>query len=208
MAYVEDTAAFMEATGSAPAIVCGLSMGGQISLGLAALHPDKVTKLIDVDAGPPGPQPSEYSKRLTEAVAASLAGWDTTEEVMEAWRAVLPGVADEEVRRLVEHGTVRGEDGKLRSKTDPSLFQALLFPQSGTGESNTDDIGNVLWAACGMIKCPTLIVRGSRSTAFARETAERMLTTIPNATLVEVDSEHVVPNENPAGFYEAIKDFI
>ena len=67
---------------------------------------------------------------------------------------------------------------------------------------------NALWGACAMIKCPTLIVRGSRSDILSRKTAERMVAAIPNAQLVEVDAEHAVPYENPEGFYQAIKDFI
>ena len=67
---------------------------------------------------------------------------------------------------------------------------------------------NLLWMACGMIQCPTRIVRGSRSDILGRETAERMVETIADAQLVEVDSGHAVPHENPDGFYEAVKNFI
>ena len=78
------------------------------------------------------------------------------------------------------------------------------------GQPNTDPsvADGVLWAACAAIKCPTLIVRGSRSDILTREGAERMAASIANARMVEVDAGHVVPLENSSGFYEAVRDFI
>ena len=203
MTFVEDTTAFIEATGSAPAIVCGLSMGGAIGLGLAALHPDKVAKLIDVDSGPAGNP--EGRKRIVDALKTMPDGFNTMDELITASRVAFQGVPDEELRRCLEFDTKRGEDGKLRRKTDPEFLRFAFLDEGG---ARNQDGENALWAACAMIQCPTLIVRGSRSDILRRETAERMLSTIANAQLVEVDSEHAVPHEDPAGFYAAIKDFI
>ena len=59
---------------------------------------------------------------------------------MEAWRVGLPGVADEEVRRIVEHSTVRGDDGKLRGKIDPMMLKTHGLLESPGGESDASDL--------------------------------------------------------------------
>ncbi len=125
----------------------------------------------------------------------------------------MPGVGmDEldvnELRRNVELVMERGPDGKLRQKTDPRLLEVLLGIGQPEGTPSDAEREQIMWAACAAIKCPTLIVRGSRSTALTRECAERMLATIPNAQLVEVDAEHAIPQENPSGFFEAVSAFI
>ena len=203
MVFLGDTAAFIQAMGIAPAVVCGLSMGGAIGLGLAALHADKVAKLIDVDSGPDGTP--EGRKRLADAFRAMPDSFNTVEEMVAAYRIALRGVPDDFLRQVFEHDSVRGEDGRLRRKTDPAFIRFAFLDATAP---NDQDRPNALWAACAMIKCPTLIVRGSRSDILSRETAERMVATIPNARLVEVNSQHAVPHENPEGFYQAIKDFI
>ena len=45
-AQVDDLAALMDAEGARGAVVCGLSMGGQVALGLAARRPDLVAALV------------------------------------------------------------------------------------------------------------------------------------------------------------------
>jgi pimeloyl-ACP methyl ester carboxylesterase len=207
MAYVEDTAAFIEATGSAPAVVCGLSLGGGVSLGLAALNPDKVAKLIVVDAGPRSNP--EGSERITRAFATSPTEMESVEEAMEACRRGLGVIPESELRHYAVHATVQGEDGKLRWKIDPKIRQQRVETGTSEGsEASAQEQENLLWAACAAIKCPTLIIRGSHSDILDRETAERMVESIPDARLVEVDSGHAVPLENAMGFYEALKDFI
>ncbi len=209
--FVEDTAAFLEAVGAESAVVCGVSMGGLIGLGLSALHPDKVTRLIDVDAGPAGEEITEGRQHFVDSIRNAPTSYATIDEMIEAQRLVYRGVPDAELRRCFEFNTVRGEDGGLQFKTDPALIRAIVpeaYAEMGESATNSGEMSKALWAACAAIQCPTLIVRGSRSREFTRETAERMLATIPNARLVEVDAEHDVSLENPEGFYEAVKDFI
>ena len=207
--FVDDTAAFLEATGSAPATVCGHSMGGAIGIGLAAMHPEKVEKLIVVDAGP---TPGGFRETLTEWLNSAPDSFDTVEEAVEQWK-LMPGVGMDkvdvnELRRNVQLVMERGADGRLRSKTDPRLLQVLLGIGQPADTPSDAAREQMMWAACAAVKCPTLIVRGSRSTALTRECAERMLATIPDAQLVEVDAEHAIPQENPEGFHKVVSAFI
>jgi esterase len=200
MQHVADTVGFIDAVVRGPAVVCGLSMGGGTAIGLAAMHPDKVAKLIVVEAGPPSP---EGASRLAGALANSPESWRSYDEALPAFRAGYGGVADETLLAYMPHVLRRDADGRLRGKLDPNVVSARPSPDADRSQGE-----QLLWAACAAIKCPTLVVRGSRSDMLTSEGAQRMAGAIAGARLVEVDAGHVVPMENPEGFYDAVRGFI
>ena len=66
-----------------------------------------------------------------------------------------------------------------------------------------------LWPAVQKITCPTLIVRGMDTDVLTPEIANQMLETMPNARLVEVPrAGHMVVEDNPDGFLDAVRSFL
>jgi pimeloyl-ACP methyl ester carboxylesterase len=193
--HAADAASFIETVVRSPAVLCGFSMGGAIALLVAALHPSDVASLILVEGGtrnnPAGGQ------RLRTALAALLQPFESVEDAIPATRIAFGDVSDAVLHPYLERALGRRDDGTLRAKFDPNI-----------GRIGGPDTESLRWRACAMIKCPTLIVRGSRSDILDAETAERMAATIPTARLVEVESGHFVPLENPGGFYRAVNHFI
>lgn len=55
--HADDCAAVLDHLGAASVVVAGHSMGGFVSLVLADRHPDRVSRLVLVDGGPPLPPP-------------------------------------------------------------------------------------------------------------------------------------------------------
>jgi lipase len=68
--HAADCVAVLDALGVSSAVVAGHSMGGFVALVLADRYPDRVTRLVLVDGGPPLPPPSRGTPE--EQVAAAL----------------------------------------------------------------------------------------------------------------------------------------
>jgi pimeloyl-ACP methyl ester carboxylesterase len=85
--HVADLAALLDGLATGPAVVCGLSVGGQIALGLSAARPDLVRGLILMDTGHRIGTPEIWDERIATiesggiaaAAEATLARWFTPE---------------------------------------------------------------------------------------------------------------------------------
>jgi len=65
------------------------------------------------------------------------------------------------------------------------------------------------WPLLGTITAPTLIVRGGLSPILPVEMAERLRTSIPNATLVTIPTAyHHLTLDTPVDFTAALTDFL
>ena len=60
------------------------------------------------------------------------------------------------------------------------------------------------WAMLREIRCPTLVVRGTRSNVLADDVARRMMRELRDGTLLELDSGHNVALERPRELAEAV----
>ena len=69
-------------------------------------------------------------------------------------------------------------------------------------------LGVDMWQVLGEVRCPTLVVRGTKSDMFAAETVEKMRGANPRIELVEVEAGHNIPGENPAALAAAIRSFL
>lgn len=59
------------------------------------------------------------------------------------------------------------------------------------------------------ITCPTWLIRADWSTRLSRATADRMVEAMPDGRLIEIpDSDHLVLQDNPAGFLAAIGEIL
>jgi pimeloyl-ACP methyl ester carboxylesterase len=65
-----------------------------------------------------------------------------------------------------------------------------------------------MWEVLGRSRCPTLVIRGTRSDMFAAENVEKVRAANAAFQIVEVDSGHNVALDNPAGFLAAVRPFL
>ena len=123
--FIADTLGLMDALGISQAVLSGHSMGGRTSYMLASQHPERVTRLIIVEAVPDDPKirnddpPSEIYETVEDAVA-------------EAYKRQ-PYADKDTLRHEVEHGLKQLEDGKWRKKFDPALYTAAWQRQLNPG---------------------------------------------------------------------------
>ena len=197
-AMVADVEAFRRALRLERVALLGHSMGGRIAYEYAAAHPDAVERLVIVDVGP------DLGEAGLQRVRAALGAPDTFDDPEAAFRllrAANPRPTDATLRHRAGHSLIQLADGHWTWRYD----KGLRTGEKALGRREPD----AAWAMFARIACPTLIVRGAESELLRRETAERMLRTIPTCELVEVPaSGHPVPFDNPTGFLDAVRGFL
>ena len=164
-AHFADVATALDALGIARCTLVGYSMGGSVAILVAGALPERVERLVVVDAYP-APEMTPGSRRIAEIVAHlygrthdahqppdSGRGWDQ-------WSSFDPAIARKMAEEL-EAGDARRLD---------------LWP---------------LWEALG---CPVLLVRGEHSDVLPAPLAAEMLVRQPRARLATVrGAAHDIP---------------
>jgi pimeloyl-ACP methyl ester carboxylesterase len=64
-----------------------------------------------------------------------------------------------------------------------------------------------LWDALRTIRCPVLLVRGTRSNVLSAEIAKRMIETLAHGRLIELDAGHNVALDRPKELAGAVVEF-
>jgi esterase len=195
--FVADALAVLDAEAvDRAAMVVGHSMGGAHAIALAAGHPHRLGALALVDVGPePLPEGSERARRLSLGRPDSFA---SEGEALAYLRATSPGYTEEVYRNRLEWA-FRREDGRLVWRSSRDALSEIFRGRSDPKE---------LWAQLRAIRCPTLVVRGTRSNVLSAEVARRMAATMPSARLVELEAGHNVALERPTELATALRDFI
>jgi len=169
-------------------------MGGTHAIRLAAAHPDRVEGPVVVDAGPePMPEGSERARRLS---LERPERFESADESLTYLRRTSPGYS-EEVYANRMRWLFREDAGDVvwRSSRD-----ALASIMSGASRGS-------LWDALREIRCPVLLVRGTRSNVLSADVAQRMITALVHGRLIELDAGHNVPLDRPKELAEAVVEF-
>jgi pimeloyl-ACP methyl ester carboxylesterase len=173
-------------------------MGGWIGYNYAPLHPAQVGRLIIVDMGPE--IMPVFNQRLRSSLQASDV-FDSPEHVFRHMRAENPRASDEELIHRAKHNVTQRADGKWIWRYDRGFRNGTRPIERPAPEQQ--------WQALARITCPTLLVRGAETDLLARETAERMISVIPNCQYVEIPhAGHSVFTDNPGAFIAAVKEFL
>jgi pimeloyl-ACP methyl ester carboxylesterase len=198
---VEDMEAFVAALGLDRFVLVGLSMGGRAAYQYAARHPETVERLVIVDIAPEGS--TAGMGRINDGLRWQDV-FDDPEEAFQVARRANARPPDAALRARVKHGLMQRPDGKWTFRYDVALRNGSGARVTATPEEIAAD-----WASLKNITSPTLLVRGVHSDILDPEHAQRMVDTIPNCKLVQVEeSGHSVPLDNPRGFLEAVRGFL
>jgi pimeloyl-ACP methyl ester carboxylesterase len=196
--WLDDVESFVRTLALDPLVVIGHSFGGVVAYMYAARHSGGVVRLVVVDIGPPPegtalPPPRGPFARLQHVFA-------DPDEYLHLARRLDPDAREEELRHGTLHNLVRQPDGRWALRWDAALRAAdFELPLPDLSEQ---------WAALRALACPTLVIRGQHGT-FPREHAERMVSAIPDARLIEIAAAgHSVHWGNPDAFCSAIREFL
>jgi len=189
--------AFVSALGLKRFTLGGNSMGGGLAWRYTVVHPEKVERLILVDA---------FGLRRDEPIPFSLRLYETP---------VLNRVVRWTTPRFMVKRTVKGTYGDPRRVTPETvdLYVDMLL-REGNREATRQrfarkDGDPSLEARLSEIKVPTLILWGSRDEWILPKYARRFQSRIPQSRLVMMEGlGHVPMEEDPVQTVAVVQDFL
>jgi pimeloyl-ACP methyl ester carboxylesterase len=137
------------------------------------------------------PEGSECARRL---LFERPSQFDSREDARASLERTSPGYSDAVYRNRLEFA-FRDDEGELMWRSDAHALSAILRARADP---------EVRWEMLAAIRCPTLVVRGTRSNALSEELAERMVRALPDGRLVELDAGHNVALERPRELANAV----
>lgn len=190
--FAHDLAGLLDQLEIQTAVLCGLSMGGQIVMEFHRLFPHRVRGLVLADTS--APAESADGRRARHELADRLS------------REGMAGYAEEILPRMVAPSTIR----KLPAVAGHVLAMMRAAPAEGAaaalrGRAGRPDYVDML----PQIAVPTLVVVGRDDDFTPLADAELMRHQIRTSTLVVVDGAGHLPNlERPAEFNAELGRFL
>jgi pimeloyl-ACP methyl ester carboxylesterase len=191
--FVSDIVAILDALGLARVVLVGHSMGGAHAIAFTLAQPERVSRLIVIDAGPMlEPEGSTRARRLT---STRPAGFPSAADAERYIRATSPGYSDEIYTHRVRWLLREAPEG-LVWRSDLVALERILARSPGDA-----------WDRIGEIAAPTLLVRGARAGHLGAETARRMVERMPDARVLELAAGHNVHLDRPTELADAVVAF-
>jgi len=190
-AFHRDLEALVAELGYEDIALVGHSMGGHVALDFAAQHP-RVWGLVAIEVSFGAAARERRRTRLALSLRRSYA---TRDEAVARYRLMpsTPGVSERVRESLAEHSIRELPDGRFVYKFDPRWFGLPPPPYQ-----RLDDV-----------RCPSLLIRGERSTLLTREGAESAVAKLPAARLIEISGAgHNVHLERPTEVIVAVTEHL
>jgi pimeloyl-ACP methyl ester carboxylesterase len=190
--HARDLVHLLDKKGVQTAVVCGLSMGGQIAMELCRLFPERVSAAVfaatfaTADDSAAQERRRDMAERLLREGMSPYAREVLPKMMSPANVAALPAVAAAVL--------------DMMEKTRPAGAAASL-----RGRALRPDYTNTL----ATLRVPALVVLGTQDAYTTRVDAEHMKTHLPRGWLVIIDQAGHMPNlERPEAFKVAMRDFL
>ena len=192
--FTGDLVGLMDVLGWARMIVVGHSMGGHNAMTFAAWHPERVAALVIVDSRPAIP-----AERLTvmHARGRRIPRVHPSEDAAVQSFRLLPRetVADRALLAHVARAGLMRRDGGWAWRFDPATHGARQPVDA--------------WPLLPRITAPTLITRAALSPVLTQDMAERLQSSVPNASLVTIPGAyHHLTLDQPKEFSAALSTFL
>ena len=198
-ASLADTKGFIDHLGLDKFILVGMSLGAINALAFAIAHPERLSHLVIIDAGPEMRRPgSSRIRDFVNEVQATV----TVEAIIEKALRFNPRRDPAILRRSLMHNLRQQPDGTWRWKYDTRRFQRLDHEAHRAERAKLAD-------GLQRILCPALVVRGGDSDVFHAEDAERLAARLPEGRWVTVPhAGHTVQGDNPKDLVAELRRFL
>jgi pimeloyl-ACP methyl ester carboxylesterase len=193
---LEDLAAVHdEAAGGEPAHLCGLSLGGLVSLCYALARPGRVRSLVLVNTGPGfrSPERRERWRELWERAAARLerVGVEAYLSHPRATLEILGRAPESPCARLAREGVLRSDAEALAR-----FARGVAAPQPDLGDRLAE------------IAVPALVLCGEEDRDFQRA-GQVLAEGLPAARHAQIaGAGHALPLDQPDAFARSVRDFL
>ncbi len=197
--FVGDIEDFAITMGLQKFSLVGHSMGGRNALVYAALHPDRVERLVVIDYGPE--LAAEGRRRIVRALKTRRDIFPL-EEMIQAFIEENPRLDRPKAEALLRRICKPLGNGLWGWRCDLRLLQAIR-----EGRRVLRDVD--LWEFIPRVKCPMLLLRGADSDLLRPEGAKKMAEAMVDCRVVEIpEAGHAVPVDNPQATSSAIVHFL
>jgi len=199
--YVVDMAeliAIAQAEGSPAIDWVGTSMGGLIGMLLAADANTPIRRLILNDVGPFIPLTSLQRIGAYVSDDPEFADLKALEAHLHTIYAPFGRLSDENWRHLAEHSYRVLPNGKFGLTHDPAIGKAFAEVKGDVD----------LWAVYDRIRCPVLLLHGTKSDVLTADVAQEMTQRGPRAKLIEFKDVGHAPALMDKVQIAAVKDFL
>lgn len=201
--YCADMLALLDGLGQEQVIAVGTSMGGLMSLMLAAMRPGVFAGIIVNDIGPEV-DPAGLM-RLAGYVGQDMEfdDWASAETSIKAQgKEIFSGFEAQDWTDFARRVCEEHPSGRVRFAYDPAIANGL---KGGDASAVPPDLWS-LWD--GIAHVPTLVLRGETSDILSIETVTRMVAQHPRATLATVPHRGHAPILDEAVALDAIRSFL
>lgn len=160
--------------------VCGVSIGGRIALGMAAIAPDRVSSLILCDTALEFHPPETWQQRIEAVAQGGLAA--IADAVMDRWVLDQSLPSSKALRRML-------------LRTDPAGYAGCAAALRDTRASDV----------VGRVRCPATVIVGDKDVSTPLSAAQAVRDAIPNAGMVTIaDAAHIPNFEREAAMTRAV----
>ena len=201
--YARDVIGMMKALGIDRAVFLGTSMGGLITMTLAAIRPKAVAAAILNDVGP-AIAPEGVARILSYAgQPVEIRDWEDAAAYLQRTNGVaFPGYAKDDWEKLARR-TFRDRDGVPALDYDPAISVALAKPPPRLAAW----MARVLFHRLAR-KRPTLLIRGELSDVISPEIAAQMQRMAPSMQRIDVPRVGHAPALTEPSAVDAIANFL
>ncbi len=184
--YLADLDRLLVDAGVERCVLLGTSLGGILTMLMAATQPQRVAGAILNDIGPELDPAGLVRIASYVGCQPPVQTWeDATALVRATYEVTLPGLTDEQWEDFTRR-TYTDVDGVPRLDMDPNIGEALRAALAAAAPD--------LWTAyAALAAVPTLVLRGATSDLLAPATLERMQALKPDLVSVEVAHRGHVP---------------
>ena len=197
-AFLDDMQAMVATMKWEKPIIMGHSAAGPVIISFAVNHPEQLSKLILVDTQ------MNRDKAAPTSTGNPLPIFPTVEAAMEQFAKLdnPPRFALDRARAVE---ALKKVEGGYMLKRDPD--NANTIPLDKPDYMPRRPIRE-MWEELAMVRTPTLLIRGTRSSRYPAPVIERLTREYPNIRQAPVDSEHDVSRMAPAAVVEAVRKFV
>jgi pimeloyl-ACP methyl ester carboxylesterase len=201
LTYAADVLTLLDGLGVDRAIFVGTSLGGLVTMTIAAMAPHRIAGAILNDVGP-DVDPGGVQRILTYVGKdRRFKSWDEAADAIASnYGASFERYTHDDWVAMAKRNC-REEDGEIRFDYD----MAIAEPFKSAGPTPNIDLWP-LFAALSQV--PLLVVRGERSDLLTAATAEKMQRVAPAMKLATVEGVGHAPELNEPEAVAAIEEFL
>ncbi|WP_240782162.1 alpha/beta fold hydrolase [Qipengyuania sediminis] len=197
--YVADVIALLAQEGIARFVAIGTSMGGLITLGIAAIAPERIVGVALNDIGPVVEPAGLERIRGYVGQGGSYPTWvHAARALAELYGPAHPDYALADWLAMAKRSMVLVSNGRIAFDYDMKIAEPILAGETG---ADAVDLWPMLRALSGK---PAVLVRGALSEILSAETLARMQAELPGARAVTVPATGHAPTLDEAEVRAAI----